>query len=791
MKVPYGWLKEFVDIDSTPAELADKLVGVGFEIEEIINLRDEIRNVIACKITSAEAHPDSERLRVCEVTDGKNFYRIVTGAGNVEIGDVVPVALDGAELPGGKKITSGELRGVRSEGMMCSGGELGLTDDDYPGAEVNGILLLKDVPLGADINDIIGNTDVVLDVAVTANRPDCNSILGIAREVAAICGKKLRLPKLSYKSAEKNTEDFLSVENRNYELCPRYIAAAVYDVTETRSPKIIRDRLKAVGIRPINNLVDVTNYVLTEIGQPMHAFDLKKLEGRKIVVRNASDGEKITALDGKEYILNADRLAICDDVKPVAIAGVMGGEHSSIGADTGVVILESARFARDSVRHTSRALNLHSDSSARYEKGIDYFSQELGVNRALSLFYEYGWGKIARGKIDLCREKIEEKKVTYDYRAVNNIIGIDIDKARIAEILNALELFTTIDGDVLTTSVPVFREDVEGVNDIAEEVVRFYGYDELKPRLISAKRGGKTPAQERSDKLKDILVGYGCQETVTYSFVSPKAFDFLRLGKEDELRRAVEISNPLGADFSVMRTTLAASMLKLISANYSRGNKRGRLFEIANVYLPEALPLTELPEEVEHLVIGCYGEEEDFYKLKAILEDIDGVFALGLKFIRGEKSFLHPGRTAFITARGKRIGYLGEVHPEICAESGVDKRVYLAELDAGFITEYGVGIKPYRAVSKFQAVERDLALLAPAETEAEDILACIRETSGEILESTEIFDVYTGGQVPKGKKSVAVKLVLRRSDKTLTDSEVNAEIDAVLDALKEKNVILR
>jgi len=790
MKVPYSWLKEFVDIDLTPAELGDKLVSVGFEIEEVINMRDSIKNVVAAKVTSMERHKDSDHLWVCSVDIGNGVRQIVTGAQNVKVGNIVPVALDGAVLSNGKTITSGALRGVKSEGMMCSGGELNLTESDFVGAGVNGILILPEtVKVGTDINEVIGNTETVLDVAVTANRPDCNSILGIAREVAAVTGKKLRMPDFHYETNGGDVKNYITVVNENTELCPRYMAAAVINVKQTESPKIIRDRLKAVGIRPINNLVDVTNYVLTEIGQPMHAFDLNNLSGGKIVVRTALD-EKITALDGKEYLLKSKHLAICDAEKPVAVAGVMGGIYSSICDTTSTVILESARFARDSVRHTSRELNLHSDSSARFEKGIDFISQEMGLNRALALFYKYGWGEIVSGQIDCPKTVVKSEKFVYDYKKVNEVIGIDIAKEKIISILNNLELTTTAKGDILTTVIPNFREDIVGINDIAEEVVRFYGYDDLKPRLISTKRGGKSPEQERMDKLKNIMVGHGCQETVTYSFITPKAFDMLKLSDDDTLRNAIEISNPLGADFSVMRTTMAYSMLKLIANNLTRGNKKGRLFEIANVYLAKAFPLVELPTEKQTLAIGCFGNE-DFYKLKSIIDDIAGIFGLNFEYKRGEKTYLHPGRTALIYADGEKIGYLGEVHPEVNEVFGFDKAVYIAELDADYIVKKGRGIKPYKAISKYQAVERDLALLAPIETEGAMILDTIRKVGGEMLENSEIFDVYVGGQVPKGKKSVAVKLTLRLLDKTLTDGEVNAEIERILKALEEKNVILR
>lgn len=792
MKVPYSWLKEFVDVDLAPQELGDKLVGVGFEIEEYIYQRESIKNVVACSVLTEEKHPDSDHLNVCSVSDGKNTYQIVTGAQNVKVGDIVPVALDGAVLPDGKTIKSGALRGVKSEGMMCSGGELGLTEDDYPGAGVYGILILdKNTVVGSDINDVIGNNDVILDVAVTANRPDCNSILGVAREVAAIVGKKIKMPNLSYKVTKNSVHDYVSVENTDFSLCPRYMAAAVYDVKQVVSPKVIRDRLKAVGIRPINNLVDVTNYVLTEIGQPMHAFDLNNLSGKKIVVRVAKDGEKITALDGKEYSLNENHLAICDVEKPIAVAGVMGGEYSSICDTTSTVILESARFARDSVRHTSREINLHSDSSARFEKGIDFYSQEIGLKRALALFDEYGWGKIAEGTIDLIESLPAPKSITYDYTAVNSVIGIDVEKQKIVDILNALDLDTTVDGNLLTTVLPPWREDLDNVNDVAEEVVRFYGYDELKPRLISRKRGGKSQKQLNSDKVKSMMVAKGCLETVTYSFISPKAFDALLVPENDPMRRCIEISNPLGADFSVMRTTLAPSLLKLVANNYMRGNKAARLFEVANVYLPKSLPLTELPDEVSHLGVVTYGEGEDFYGIKSILEDLSEVFALNFTFEKADVPFLHPGRSAYVYANGKKIGYVGEVHPVVLSNLGVDKRVYIAEIDERYVAENGIGIKPYKAVSKYQAVERDLALLAPGDLPAESILSCIREVAKDVLENVEIFDVYVGGQVPRGKKSVAVKLTMRLMDKTLTDAEVNGTIESVLDALTRFDVSLR
>lgn len=792
MKVPFSWIKEFVDIDVSAQELGDKLVSAGFEIEEYINLRDSIRNVVVGQVESIEKHKDSDHLNICLVNVGKEVLQIVTGAQNVRKGDKVPVALDGAVLPDGKRIKSGELRGVASNGMLCSGGELGLEEDDYPGAGVNGILILKEEErVGEDINDVIGNDEIVLDVAVTANRPDCNSILGIAREVAAVMNKPLRMPDLSYNETEGSVYDYIDVENRNYTLCPRYMAKAVVDVVEKQSPKIIRDRLKAVGIRPINNLVDVTNYVLTEIGQPMHAFDLNNLSGKKIIVRNADDGEKIVALDGKEYALKKEQLAICDAEKPVAIAGVMGGEYSSICATTNTVILESARFARDSIRHTARELGLHSDSSARYEKGVDFYSQELGLKRALSLFDKYKWGKIVGGVIDLCEAKPEQTVLKYDYNEINDIIGVKLEKTAIIDILNRLDIATTAEGDTLTSVIPPYREDIYGVNDLTEEVIRIYGYDVVEPRLVSVCRGGMSDKQLRTEKIREILVGKGAFETVSYAFVSPKSLNALNLPDNSALRNTIEIRNPIGADMSVMRTNLVYSMLKTIEYNYKRGNKAARFFEIGNTYLPKQIPMTELPEEKAKLSVGFYGANENYYTLKGVIDDIFDIFGIEIEYRRADEAFLHPGRSAYIYAGDRKVGFLGEIHPDVNDNFDYDGRVYVAELDEEFISAEGIDVKPFKPFSRYQGMQRDIALLAPESVPAAEILSVIRKSCSDILEDAEVFDVYSGGQIPAGKKSVAVNMTFRDLNRTLKDEEVNEEIKTVLENLSGRNIILR
>jgi phenylalanyl-tRNA synthetase beta chain len=792
MKVPYSWLSEFVDIDLSVTDLADKLVSCGFEIEEVIYAKDSIKNVVVGKIKSIEKHQNSEHLCICQIDIGNKVVQIVTGATNIKVNDYVPVALDGALLPDGKKIKSGELRGVISDGMLCSGGELNLVEDDYEGAGVYGILILKgkNVP-GTDINDVIGNNEVILDVAVTANRPDCNSILGIAREVAAVTNKKLRLPKTTYKCNKESINDYVTIENDEYALCPRYAAAAVKNVKIVESPKIMRDRLKAVGLRPINNLIDVTNYILYEIGQPMHAFDLNNLESHKIVIRTAKENEKIVALDDKEYTLSDNNLVICDSVKPVAVAGVMGGKYSSICDTTSTVILESARFARDSIRHTSRDLNLKSDSSARFEKGIDFVSQDIGLNRALALFDEYRWGEIVGGKIDLIKESFEDKILTYNYQDINKIIGKPIEKSIIMKILNSLTLKTTANGDILTTVVPNYREDILGINDLTEEVIRIYGYEIIEPRFFSNTKGGMTVEQNRMDKVKQLMVGKGAFEILSYSFISPKAFDMLKLAEDDHLRKAITLANPIGLDFSVMRTTLSYSMIKTIANNLTRGNKEGRLFEIAKTYIPKELPLTELPIEKYKLTIGLFGENESYYTLKSIIDDMSIVFDIELSYERIKLSFLHTGRSAKIMAGGVCVGYLGEVHPDVNKEFDIDKKIYIAEIDVEYFVKNGIDIKPYKAVSKYQGMERDLALIAPITMPASTILNNIKKSCSELLESAEVFDVYTGVQVGVGKKSIAIKLYFVNNTRTLVEAEVNNEIANVLFSLEELNVYLR
>lgn len=800
MKVPVNWLKDFVNIDGISIqELSDKLVSCGFEIEEVIFERDAIKNVVTGKIVSIEKHSNANSLSVCKIDVGSGeLLQIVTGAKNVSVGDIVPVAKDGAVVHGGKEIKSGELRGVLSCGMLCSGGELDLSEDDFKGAGVNGILLLdKKTDLGVDINDIIGRNDIILDVAVTANRQDCNSILGIAREVAAVTKQKIRMPELSYE-VNKNikTQECLKITNTEYKLCPRYMGRLVKNVKIEKSPEIIRKRLKSVGIRPINNFVDITNYVLIEIGQPMHAFDLAQLAFQEIVIRKASKGEKILALDGKEYTLSEENLLICDAKAPVAIAGVMGGKDYSISEETNDIVFESAKFVRDSVRKTSKQLNLRSDSSQRFEKGLDYDAQELGLNRALSLVCKYGYGDISCDVIDRCENVVLPRTIEYSVSDINKILGIEVPVKSVCEILNSLEIKTdVIKGDRLASVIPVFRDDIDGVNDLTEEVIRFYGYDHIVPTLLKDAepvKGGWSTKQKRLEKIKAALVSLGASEIVSYSFISPKAFDILGFSDEYVQKNTVQLSNPLGVDLSVMRTTLSYSMIKTMSGNYLRGNKAARLFEVAKTYIPKAVPLTELPTEKNVLMLGFYGTNEDYYSLKGALDEIFALASLVVEYKRADVPYLHPGRGASIVHSGNNIGYIGEVHPDVAEKFDLDKqRSYIAELDVEYIVENTLDIRPFSAFSKYQGTERDLALIMKKDVPAAEILDVINSRGSAIIEKAEIFDVYEGGQIASGYKSVAVKIYFRHLLRTLRDEEVNEVIDEILSTFAKKGIQLR
>lgn len=792
MKVSLNWLKDFVDISVSVEELAQKLVSAGFEVEEIIRQSDGMRNVVLGKIVSLAKHPDADKLQICQIDVGSGeLVQIVTGAQNVAVNDLVPVALHNSLLPIGQEIKKGKLRGVVSNGMLCSGEELQLSESDYPGAGVYGILIMnrETAPLGTDMNVILGRDDTILDIGITANRSDCNSVLGIAREVATVLKQPLKMPNMQYcVKAKTDCAKEVSVTVEDTELCPRYMATVVKDIRICPSPMWMQKRLRAVGLRPINNIVDITNYVLIEIGQPMHAFDRDLLTDHHIVVRRAKDGESITALDDKPYTLDSTMLVIADSKRPVAIAGVMGGAESGIRPETKDIVFESAKFMRDNIRRTSRKLNLRSDSSFRFERGIDFASQQYGMQRALALIDENGYGTILDHTIDCLHADLSERKISTTPQAINSILGITVPDSEMVDILNRLQIHTTLENGVLTCVQPFFRDDIENANDLAEEIIRLYGYDHIRPTLLAHANqtlGGKNRSQMNTDILREIAVSQGMHEILTYSFTSPKSFDVMQLSADDALRQCVRLRNPLGEDVSVMRTMLGYSMLQALMSNISKNIRETRMFEIANVYTPDPADATALPTQRRHMVFGCYGDAESYYTIKGVIDLIIRRFGIAASFERSKRPYLHTGRGADILVQGKQLGYLGEVHPTIKAHFDVKQRLYLAELDLDMLDEVADFSYTFTPIGKFPSMERDLAVIVDESVSAAQILDCIRNAGGAMLQSCKIFDIYRSAAIGEGKKSVAVTMEFRLVDRTLTDDEVSAKTERILHRLQQ------
>lgn len=790
MKVPFSWLKEYVDIDVTAQQLAEKLFSCGFEVEELQYVGEEIDRCVVGRIEKIEKHPDADKLRICVLNCGQygENIQIVTGAPNVAVGDVVPVALENSSLHGGVKIKKGKLRGVESFGMLCSGQELGITDDWYPGAEVDGILqLAKDIPLGTDIKEVVGLDDYIFDISVTANRPDCQSVYGIAREVAAVLKKPLAALELGYTADPAfGTGERVNVTVEAPDLCPRYIAHYVRELKVAPSPLWMRRRLALCGLRGINNVVDITNYVLLELGQPMHAFDLKKVSQNRICVRRAAEGEKIVTLDEKEFTLTSENLVIADGSKPVALAGVMGGLNSGIGEETDELLFESAKFERANIRRTSRKLGQKSDSSARFEKGVDAYTTGVAINRALNLIETLGCGKIARDRFDICAAKITPTIVKTSVSQINALLGIEVPKAEMRAILERLNFNVTVKGDSLTVTAPAYREDVEGYPDLAEEVIRMYGYDHIEGTFLknaSVTQGGLTAAQAREERAKAVLGGQGYGEIITYSFISPK--DYARLRLEEEGKRAIRIRNPISEEMSVMRTTLAPSMLETLVRNIRRGNAAARLYELANVYLAKQLPLAELPEERKTLCIGLYGAGEDFCTAKGAFEAFASAFGLSFSYTPAARPFLHPGKSAQIACEGAVVGYLGELAPDIAQELSVEVPVYVGELDYAALADRLGGQPQYVPLPKFSEVHRDLALVLAEGVTCADAEAAIAEGC-KYVTSVRLFDVYRGEQIGEGKKSMAFSVTFTPRDKAISPEDADGYVKRILKSVHEK-----
>lgn len=795
MKISLKALKYYVDINVPVEELCDRMVMAGFEVESIEAEGENIKNVVAARIVKLEPHTDSDHLQICQMNIGKDeLVQIVTGAQNIKEGDLVPAALDNSDLPNGMHIKAGKLRGVESNGMLCSGEELCLTEEDYEGASVHGILILKgDWKPGTDMREVLGLDDYIIDFKITANRPDCNCFMGVAKEASVVLGSAYHPPVPSYKTVGGNITDYVDVEVKNYDLCPRYVGRVVKNLRIKPSPAWMQKALTASGMRPINNIVDITNFVMLETGQPMHAFNYNDLADKKIIVRNAAEGEKITTLDGKDYNLTTDMLVIADGEKPSCLAGIMGGKESEIEDDTTDLFLECAKFRRDSVRKTGRALGIRTESSGRFEKGVDIVNVGFAMDRALQLICDLDAGDIIDGVIDRNEGLPEDKILNVTSKSIVELLGVDISESKMVEILNSLCLPTTAKDGVLTVRVPSIRDDIEGRADLAEEVMRIYGYDHIvgTPMRGDVMRGKKLPNRVKSDKMKSLLCGMGCYEIATYSFIASGALDTLNLPEDDARRSAIKLINPLGDEYSTMRTQLVTSMLTVMATNINRKIEAGRFFEESKRFIPKALPVTEQPDELPTLCIGLYGKDEDFFTLKGIVEEVMTLFGAHTQYKRSNESYLHPGRQAEVLANNMPAAVLGEVHPAVAKNYDIDTRVYVAEIKLDVL--YGINKRKvtYKPLPKFPAVERDFAMLCDKDIPVGDLERAIVSGGGRLLEKVELFDVYQGAQIPEGKKSVAYSVWLRSAEGTLTDAQIEDASTKIIAKLEKLGAELR
>ncbi|MEG2353813.1 MAG: phenylalanine--tRNA ligase subunit beta [Clostridium sp.] len=785
MKAPIQWLNDYVNIDVSPKTLGDALTLSGSKVEGIEITGDEITNVVTGRIEKIESHPEADKLVVCDVNIGTEHIQIVTAATNMKEQDVVPVALHGSTLHGGLKIKKGKLRGVLSQGMFCSEAELGLADEK----DVDGLMILAvDTVLGEDIKKVLGLESAVIDFEITSNRPDCLGLIGIAREVAATLGTTYKRPSGAFTcDADGNINDDLKVEVKDRK-CVRYMAREVKNIKIVPSPKWMQDRLLEAGVRPINNIVDITNFAMLEFAQPMHAFDIRDLSGKKIIVENANIGEKFVTLDGEERNLDSDVLCIKDADKTIAIAGIMGGLNSEVKEDTATIILECASFEPVNIRNSSKRLGLRTESSSRFEKEIDPNGVVLAMDRACSLIQELGAGEIVEGTIDIYTNKKESYKVKVSASWINAFLGTDIHVAKMKQCLDSLDLDTEVEGDTLIVTSPTFRCDIAIREDIAEEIARIYGYNKIPATIPSCEtlKGGKNAKQLLDDKVIESMLASGLNQSISYSFVSPKIFDKLLIAKDSPMRNVVKIKNPLGEDYSVMRTTSISSMMESLGRNYNRSNESASLFEIGKVYIPDE-DTNKIPYEKNIITIGIYGGV-DYLNLKGIVENLlDNLGVKNPSFRReeGNPSF-HPGKTASLYVRNKFVGVIGEVHPDVAENFDIEERSYIAELDLDLLYEASNLEKKYKALPKFPAVTRDIAILVDDTVLVQEIDEIIRKAGGNILESIKLFDVYKGKQIPEDKKSIAYALVYRAEGKTLKDEEVGKVHDKILRSLEHK-----
>jgi phenylalanyl-tRNA synthetase beta chain len=788
MLVSLSWLKEFVDIDEDAKTIAEGLTMSGSKVEGIKSYGKEISNVVVGQIVSLEKHPNADKLWVGIVDIGSEKLQIVTGAENIKAGDYIPVALHGATLPGGVKIKRSKLRGVESQGMMCSAEELGLDESLLPEYQRNGIFILPPLPLGMDINEALQLKDDVLEFEITPNRPDCLSVVGIARETAATFRKSFRMPEIRVTEVEEPNPARVTIEAPD--LCYRYVARVVKNVKIGPSPIWMQVRLLKAGIRPINNVVDVTNYVMLELGQPLHAFDLDKVKNKHIIVRRARDGEKLVTLDGKERILDSSMLVIADEEKAIGLAGVMGGENTEITDSTVNILIESANFKGSNIRHTSKKLGLRSEASARFEKGLDPEITVLACERAAQLMEKYCGGEVLKGIVDEYPKPMGRTVLTVRPDRINKFLGTNLATSEMIEILRSLEFEVVEKGEELEIKVPHFRKDVTMEADIAEEIARLYGYNNIEDSLMKNAQttlGSLTKEQQLEEKAREVLLACGLNEIVTMSFMGERDLDRINVPKDSVLRKAVKIINPLGEEQSLMRTTLLPFMLNVAYTNYSRKVGEFRAFEISRVFLPKELPLKELPEEVKTISLGMYGKEVDFYTIKGVIEELLEVMGIvDVEYVRAEEPSYHPGRSAKILFGEEVLGVFGEVHPDVLENYDLPVRVYAGELNLDKIIKFANVDKKYNPLPKYPAVERDIAVVVDEDLFVAEVEEVIKEAGRGFVEKTALFDVYKGPNIPEGKKSVAFSIWYRSYEKTLTDEEVNEVHARIVKALEEK-----
>lgn len=801
-----SWLKEYVpDLDVTLQEYADAMTLSGSKIEGYEQLDKNLENIVVGQIKKIERHPDADKLIICQVDIGRDeLIQIVTGASNVKEGDKVPVVLDGGKVAGGHdgsalpengiKIKKGKLRGIESNGMMCSVEELGSSKDFYPKAPEEGIYIFdEDVTVGSDAVEVLGLKDSVFEYEITSNRVDCFSVLGIAREAAATFNKKFVPPVVTVKENQEDVNDYIKVKVQDQELCKRYCARVVKNIKVAPSPEWMQRRLAAHGIRPINNLVDITNYVMEEFGQPMHAYDLDTIAGSEIIVKRAQKGDTFVTLDGQERNVDDTVLMICDAQKPVGIAGIMGGENSMITDSVSTLLFEAACFDGTNIRRSSKKVGLRTDASTKFEKGLDPNTAKLAIDRACQLIVELGAGEVVAGTVDVYENKRDTKRVGFDPARINQILGTNIDEATMIDYFKKIEL--ELDEQTKEIIVPSFRQDITNLADLAEEVARFYGYDKIPTTLPTGEATtGKLSFKLRVEAIaRNVAEFYGYSQAMTYAFESPKVFEKLMLPSDSKLREVVTITNPLGEDFSIMRTSSINGMMTALSTNYNRRNKDVRLYELGNIYIPKQLPVTELPDERIQFTLGMYGEG-DFFTMKGVVEEFLEKAGLDKKISydpTDKKSYLHPGRQADICYEGQKIGYLGEVHPKVSETYNIGERVYLAILDMPSVVALTTFDRKYVGIAKYPAMKRDISMVMKKEILVGQVEDIIERKGGAILESYHLFDIYEGEQIKQGYKSVAYSITFRAKDKTLEDAEVNTSMERILKELSNLGIELR